>query len=97
MAKIKPLHDRLLVKRAEELNKTKGGIYLPGTATEEPQIGTVIAAGEGRVSEEGKVHPLMVKKGNKVLFGKYSGTKVNVDDEELLFMREEDILAIVED
>jgi chaperonin GroES len=94
--KIRPLHDRILVKRVEEEEKTKGGIIIPDTAKEKPQMGEVIAAGNGKKTEEGKVIPLDVKKGDKVLFSKYTGNEVKVEGEELLIMKEDDILGIVE-
>lgn len=93
---VTPLGDRVLVKQDAEPQKTAGGIYLPETAQEAPQLGTVIRAGTGKMMEDGKLRPLTVKQGDKVIFGKYSGTKVKVGQDELLFMREEDILAIVE-
>jgi len=93
--KVKPLGDRILVKRIEEAEKTKGGIIIPDTAKEKPIQGKVIAAGKGKVNDDGKVIPLEVKEGDKILFGKYSGTEVKIDDEEHLIMREEDILAII--
>jgi chaperonin GroES len=94
--KIKPLHDRVLVKRIEEEHKTKGGIIIPDTAKEKPQMGEVIAAGGGKKTEAGKIIPMDVKKGDKVLFSKYSGTEVKIDGEELLIMREEDILGVIQ-
>jgi chaperonin GroES len=94
--KIKPLHDRVLVKRIEEEHKTKGGIIIPDTAKEKPQMGEVIAAGGGKKTEDGKIIPLDVKKGDKVLFTKYSGNEVKIVGEELLIMREEDILGIIQ-
>jgi chaperonin GroES len=94
--KIRPLQDRILVKRVEEEEKTQGGIIIPDTAKEKPQQGVVVAAGPGKAGDDGKVRPLDVKKGDKVLFGKYSGTEVNVDGEEHLIIREEDILGIVQ-
>lgn len=95
--KVKPLGDRLLVKRDEEELKTAGGLYLPETAKEEPQYGTVVRVGTGKeCAETGKTRPLYVKEGDKVIFGKYSGTKVKMGADELLFMREEDILGVVE-
>jgi chaperonin GroES len=94
--KIRPLQDRVIVKRLEEEEKTKGGIIIPDTAKEKPQEGKVIAVGKGKVTEEGKVIPLDVKAGDKILFGKYSGTEIKVEGEELLIMREEDILGIIE-
>ena len=94
--KIRPLHDRILVKRLEGETKTKGGIIIPDTAKEKPQEGLVIAAGPGRVDEDGKVTPLDVKKGDKVLFGKYSGSEITLEGEEHLIIREEDVLAVLE-
>ena len=94
--KIRPLHDRILVKRVDEETKTKGGIIIPDTAKEKPQEGKVVAVGKGKVTEDGKLQPLDVKKGDRVLFNKYSGTEVNVDGEEHLIIREEDVLAICE-
>jgi chaperonin GroES len=94
--KIRPLHDRILVKRLESEEKTKGGIIIPDTAKEKPQEGLVVAAGPGRVNEDGKVTALDVKKGDKILFGKYSGTEVTLDGEEHLIIREEDVLAVLE-
>ena len=94
--KILPLQDRVLVKRIEEEEKTKGGIIIPDTAKEKPQMGEIIAAGKGKKTEEGKVIPLDVKKGDKVLFSKYAGNEVKVEGEELLIMREDDILGIIE-
>lgn len=92
---IQPLGDRVLVKPLEKEEKTKGGIVLPDTAKEKPQEGKVVAVGKGRVSEDGKLIPLEVKKGDKILFGKYSGTEVKVGEEEHLIMKEEDILGII--
>jgi chaperonin GroES len=94
--KIRPLHDRILVKRLEGEEKTKGGIIIPDTAKEKPQEGLVVAAGPGRVNEDGKVTALDVKKGDKILFGKYSGTEVTLEGEEHLIIREEDVLAVLE-
>ena len=91
--KVIPLHDRVLVKRLEAKEKVKGGIIIPDTAKEKPQEAEVIAAGKGRVAEDGKVIPLEVKKGDKVLIGKFSGTEVTIDDEEHVILREEEILA----
>ncbi|RMG45577.1 MAG: co-chaperone GroES [Acidobacteria bacterium] len=93
--KIKPLHDRVLVKRIEEAQKTKGGIIIPDTAKEKPQEGEVIAVGQGKRDDQGKVHPLEVKKGDRVLFGKYSGTEVKIEGEEYVILREDEILGIV--
>lgn len=95
MTTVTPLNDRVLVKRHEEEALSKGGIIIPDTAKEKPIQGEVIAAGRGRVSEDGKVRPLDVKKGDKILFGKYSGTEVKIEGEEYLMMREEDILGIL--
>jgi chaperonin GroES len=92
---VKPLHDRVLIKRIEEEEKTKGGIIIPDTAKEKPIQGKVIAVGKGKVTEDGKVVPLEVKEGDRVLFGKYAGTEVKIDGEEHLIMREDDILAII--
>ena len=92
---IQPLGDRVLVKRLEAEEKTKGGIVLPDTAKEKPQKGEVVAVGKGRVLESGKVEPLEVKKGDKVLFGKYAGNEVSYKEEEYLILKEEDILAIL--
>jgi chaperonin GroES len=94
--KIQPLHDRILVKRIEEEEKTKGGIIIPDTAKEKPQEGKVIAVGRGRVLDDGKVQELVVKKGDKVLFSKYAGSDVNLDGEEHTIIREDDVLAILE-
>ena len=93
---VRPLHDRVLVKRIEEKEVVKGGIIIPDTAKEKPQEGKVVAVGKGKTTEEGKVIPLDVKVGDKILFGKYSGTEVKIDGEEHLIMREEDILGIIE-
>jgi len=95
--KIIPLQDRVLVKRLAEEEKTKGGIIIPDTAKEKPIEGKVIAAGKGRVKEDGAVIPLEVKAGDKVLFNKYAGTEVKIDGEEHLIMREDDILGIIKD
>jgi chaperonin GroES len=94
--KIRPLQDRILVKRIEEEEKTKGGIIIPDTAKEKPSEGRVIAVGKGKVSDDGKVHPLDVKKGDRILFSKYSGTDVVVDGDEHIIIREDDVLGIVE-
>ncbi len=93
---IRPLGDRVLVKPLEAKEKSKGGIVLPDTAKEKPQEGRVIAVGKGKASEEGKTIPLEVKKGDKILYGKYSGTEITIDDEEHMILREDDILAIIE-
>jgi chaperonin GroES len=94
--KIRPLHDRVIIKRLEEERKSPGGIVIPDTATEKPIRGKVIAVGTGRITEKGEVRPLDLKKGDTVLFGKYSGTEVKVDGEELVVMREDDIMAVIE-
>jgi len=94
--KIRPLHDRVIVKRLEEEEATKGGIIIPDTAKEKPIEGKVVAVGAGKILENGKKQPLEVKKGDKILFGKYAGTDIQVEGEEHLIMREEDIVAIVE-
>ncbi|MCZ6450523.1 MAG: co-chaperone GroES [Deltaproteobacteria bacterium] len=94
--KIRPLQDRVIVKRIAEEEKTKGGIIIPDTAKEKPQEGRVVAVGKGKVNDDGKITPLDVKVNDRVLFGKYSGSEINIDDEEHLIMREEDILGIVE-
>ncbi len=94
--KVRPLHDRVIVKRLEEQEKTKGGIIIPDTAKEKPIEGKIIAVGSGKVMENGKRIPLQVKEGDKVLFGKYSGTDIKIEGEEHLIMREDDIIAIVE-
>ncbi|MSO65208.1 MAG: co-chaperone GroES [Alphaproteobacteria bacterium] len=94
--KIKPLHDRVLVRRLEEDTKTAGGIIIPDTAKEKPSQGKVLAAGPGARGEDGKIVPLDVKKGDKILFGKWSGSEVRVDGEDLLIMKESDIMGIIE-
>ena len=94
--KIRPLHDRVIVKRIEEERKTPGGIVIPDNAAEKPDQGEVLAIGTGKVMDDGKVRPLAVKVGERVLFGKYSGSSVKVDGDELLVMREEDIMGVVE-
>ena len=94
--KIRPLHDRVIVKRMEEERISAGGIVIPDSATEKPVRGLVLAAGNGKILENGSVRPIAVKAGDKVLFGKYSGTEVKVDGEELLVMREEDIMGVIE-
>lgn len=95
--KIKPLQDRLVIKRIEEEEKTKGGIIIPDSAKEKPQEGRVVAVGDGKMLESGQKAPLTVKVGDKILFGKYSGTEIKIDGEEHLILREDDVLAIVED
>jgi chaperonin GroES len=94
--KIRPLHDRLLVERLAEKEVKKGGIIIPDTAKEKPQEAKVIAVGTGKVTDEGKKIPLDVKAGDKILFGKYSGSEVKIDEKEYLIMREDDVLAILE-
>ena len=93
--KFRPLHDRVIVKRVEEEEKTSGGIIIPDAAKEKPQQGKVLAVGKGKILENGKVSPLAVKKGDRILFGKYSGQEIKIDGEEHLIMREDDILAII--
>lgn len=94
--KIRPLHDRVIVKRLEEEEKTSGGIIIPDTAKEKPQQGKVVGVGKGRILDKGDVIPLIVKEGDRVLFSKYAGTEVKVEGDELLIMREDDILGIFE-
>ena len=94
--KIRPLQDRVIVKRIAEEEKTKGGIIIPDTAKEKPQEGKVVAVGKGKVNDDGKVIPLDVKVGDKILFGKYSGSEIKLDGEEHLIMREDDILGVLE-
>jgi chaperonin GroES len=94
--KIRPLHDRVIVKREEDERKSPGGIVIPESAAEKPSKGRVLAVGNGKILEDGKTRPLDVKVGDKVLFGKYSGTEVKVDGDDVLVMREEDILAIID-
>jgi len=94
--KIRPLQDRIIVKRMEEEEKTKGGIIIPDTAKEKPQEGEVIAVGPGKVTDDGKKIPMEVKVGDRVLFGKYAGTEIKIEGEEHLIMREDDVLGIIE-
>lgn len=94
--KVRPLHDRVIVKRVEEEEKTKGGIIIPDTAKEKPVEGKVIAVGDGKVGDGGKKISLEVKAGDRVLFGKYAGTDINIDGEEHLIMREDDIIGVIE-
>ncbi len=94
--KFRPLHDRVLVRRLEEDETTKGGIIIPDTVKEKPVQGEVVSAGPGARGEDGKIHPLDVKAGNRILFGKWSGTEVKIDDEELLIMKESDIMGVLE-
>ena len=92
---VRPLHDRVLVKRTNEEERSKGGIIIPDTAKEKPAQGEIIAVGQGRIGDDGKVRPLDVKQGDKILFGKYSGTEIKIDGDEFLMMREEDILGVI--
>ncbi len=94
--KIRPLHDRVIVKRMEEERKTASGIVIPDAATEKPDQGEIIAVGNGKIGDDGKVRPMNVKVGNRVLFGKYSGQSFKMDGQELLTMREDDIIGVVE-
>ena len=94
--KIRPLQDRLIVKRLEEEEKTKGGIIIPDAAKEKPMQGEVIAVGKGKVADDGKVMPLDVKAGDRILFGKYAGTEIKLDGVEYLIMREDDVLGVLE-
>ena len=94
--KIRPLHDRVIVKRLEEERTSPGGIVIPDTAAEKPMQGKIIAVGKGKILEDGSVRPLDVKVGDKILFGKYSGNEVKVDGEDLVVMREEDVMAVIE-
>ena len=94
--KIRPLHDRVIVEREEEERTSAGGIVIPDTATEKPIRGKVVATGNGKILDDGTVRPLDVKEGDKVLFGKYSGTEIKIDGDELLVMREDDLMAVIE-
>jgi chaperonin GroES len=93
--KFTPLHDRILIRRVEEATTTRGGIIIPDSAKDKPQEGEVISAGKGKISEEGKVRPLDVKEGDRILFGKYSGTEIKIDGEDFIIMREEEVLGIL--
>jgi chaperonin GroES len=93
---VRPLHDRILIKRIEEKETIKGGIIIPDTAKEKPQEGEVVAVGNGKKTEEGKIIPLDVKKGDRILFGKYSGTEIKIDDQEYLILREDEVLGVLE-
>lgn len=93
---IRPLHDRVLIRRMEQETTSAGGIVLPGSAAEKPSRGEVVAVGKGKILENGEIRPLDVKAGDKVLFGKYSGSEVKVNDEELIVMREDEIMAVIE-
>ena len=94
--KFTPLHDRILVRRVEEATTTRGGIIIPDSAKDKPQEGEIISVGQGRSNEDGKVFPLAVKEGDRILFGKYSGSEIMVDGSEYLIMREEDVLGVIE-
>ncbi len=94
--KIRPLHDRVIVKREDEERKSPGGIVIPDTAAEKPIRGKIVAVGKGKILENGSVRPLDLKVGDKILFGKYGGTEIKVDGDELLVMREEDVMAVIE-
>ena len=96
MSSIRPLQDRVIVKRVKEEEKTKGGIIIPDTAKEKPMEAQVVAVGKGKVNEEGKQFPLDVKKGDRILIGKYAGTEIKIDEEEHLILREEEVLAVIE-
>ena len=93
--KFTPLHDRILVRRVEEADTTRGGIIIPDSAKDKPMEGEVISAGKGKISEEGKVRPLDVKDGDRILFGKYSGTEIKIDGEDFIIMREEEVLGVL--
>ncbi len=94
--KLTPLHDRIVVRRVEEAETTRGGIIIPDSAKDKPQEGEVISVGKGKINEDGKTFPLDVKPGDRILFGKYSGTDIKIDGEEFLIMREEEVLGILE-
>ena len=94
--KLTPLHDRIVVRRIEEGETTRGGIIIPDSAKDKPQEGEVVSVGKGKVNEDGKVFPLAVKEGDRILFGKYAGTEIKIDGEELLIMREDEVLGILE-
>jgi chaperonin GroES len=93
--KFTPLHDRILVRRVDEADTTRGGIIIPDSAKDKPQEGEVISTGKGKISEEGKVRPLDVKEGDRILFGKYSGTEIKIDGEDFIIMREEEVLGVL--
>ncbi len=95
MVKFTPLHDRILVRRVEEAETTRGGIIIPDTAKDKPQEGEVISVGKGKVNEDGKVFPLAVKDGDRILFGKYSGTEIKLDGEDFIIMKEDEVLGII--
>ena len=94
--KLRPLYDRILVKRVKELDKTKGGLYIPESAKEKPIEGEVISVGKGKLQDDGKVRELEVRKGDRILFGKYSGTEIKLDGEDFLILREDEVLGIIE-
>ena len=96
MTNIRPLQDRLIVRRLDSEEKTAGGLYIPDSAKEKPQQGEVVAVGKGKVRENGEVQPMDIKKGDKILFGKYSGTEIKLDGDELLIMREDEVLGVIE-
>ncbi len=96
MTSIRPLQDRLIVRRLDSEEKTAGGLYIPDSAKEKPQQGEVVAVGKGKVRENGEIQPMDIKKGDKILFGKYSGTEIKLDGEELLIMREDEVLGVLE-
>ncbi len=93
--KFTPLHDRILIRRVEEADTTRGGIIIPDSAKDKPQEGEVVSTGKGKINEEGKVRPLDVKEGDRILFGKYSGTEIKIDGEDFIIMREEEVLGIL--
>jgi len=93
--KFTPLHDRILIRRVEEAETSRGGIIIPDTAKDKPQEGEVVSVGKGKINEEGKVRPLDVKEGDRILFGKYAGTEIKIDGEELVIMREEEVLGVL--
>ena len=93
--KFTPLHDRVLVRRVEEISTTRGGIIIPDTAKDKPQEGVVISVGKGKTNDEGKLFPLAVKGGDRILFGKYSGTEIRIDEEDFLIMKEEEVLGVI--
>src|SRR6266542_4701410 len=95
MAKFSPLHDRILVRRVEEATTTRGGIIIPDSSKDKPQEGEVISTGKGRSNDEGKVFPLAVKEGDRILFGKYAGTEIKLDGEDFVIMREEEVLGVI--
>ena len=94
--KLRPLHDRIIVERLSEEDTTRGGIIIPDSAKEKPQRGKIIAIGKGKIQEDGKVRPLDVKEGDTILFGKYSGTEIKIENQDRLIMREDDVLAVIE-